>query len=285
MTRFALFFAALGCASPSPQPRAQTVNSETGGALVEAESVALSPRQEARIRFSLERASLPEVARLLGSASELRIVLDASVDAVAECLTISVFEPNLITVDEAIAITREAYASRGVVLERSADQLRFSLANDAPAPCLPTRAVRRQPRTPPPTPPSQAAANTSTLSPLVDSGIRQVSANEVMITRQALNEVLANQQTLLRAARLIPHQENGRVVSIKIYGIRRSSLLGRLGFQNGDGIQRLNGHDLTSPDSALEAYARSRSASVLRVELQRRGQAVVQTIRIVASLP
>ena len=57
-----------------------------------------------------------------------------------------------------------------------------------------------------------------------------------------------------------------------MYGIRRNSVLGQLGIQNGDMLRTINGYDMSSPDSALEAYARLRSAERITLNLNRRGQ-------------
>ena len=92
------------------------------------------------------------------------------------------------------------------------------------------------------------------------------------VTRGLVDQVLANQAKLMRTARVIPHEENGRVVGVKLYGIRRNSLLGRLGVQNGDMLRTINGFDMSSPDSALEAYARLREADNLTLSVVRRGQ-------------
>lgn len=106
----------------------------------------------------------------------------------------------------------------------------------------------------------------------LEAGISQVSENEFSIDRGLVNKLLSNQAALMRTARVIPHEEGGRVVGVKLYGIRRSSLLGRLGIQNGDMLRTINGYDMTAPDSALEAYARLRNADRITVNLSRRGQ-------------
>ena len=108
----------------------------------------------------------------------------------------------------------------------------------------------------------------------LDSNIQQLSDTSYAINRQLVDRILANQAELMRTARVIPHEEDGRVVGVKIYGIRRSSVLGRLGIQNGDMLRTLNGYDMTSPDSVLEAYTRLRQADRLSLSLVRRGQAV-----------
>jgi general secretion pathway protein C len=69
-------------------------------------------------------------------------------------------------------------------------------------------------------------------------------------------------------------------VGVKLYGIRKSSLFGKLGLQNGDLLRTINGFDMGSPDSALEAYAKLRSASNLSLAIVRRGTAVTMEYNI-----
>jgi general secretion pathway protein C len=100
------------------------------------------------------------------------------------------------------------------------------------------------------------------------------------VQRSLVDKLLSNQAELMRSARVVPHEENGRVVGVKLYGIRRSSLLGKLGIQNGDMLRTINGFDMSAPDSALEAYAKLRSASNLSVAVVRRGAAVTMEYNI-----
>jgi general secretion pathway protein C len=107
----------------------------------------------------------------------------------------------------------------------------------------------------------------------MESGITRVSDTQFTVTRGLVDSLLENQAELMRTARIIPHEEGGRTVGVKLYGIRRNSLLGRLGLQNGDMLRTINGYDMASPDSALEAYSRLRGANNLSVNVVRRGQA------------
>jgi len=106
------------------------------------------------------------------------------------------------------------------------------------------------------------------------AGIEKISDSEFNIQRGLLDKVLANQSELMRAARVVPHEQGGKVVGVKLYGIRRNSLLGGIGMQNGDLLSTINGFDMASPDSALEAYTKLRSANDLTVTIQRRGRDV-----------
>lgn len=107
----------------------------------------------------------------------------------------------------------------------------------------------------------------------LNQGITMVSDTNYSVSRGLLDKVLSNQSELMRAARIIPFEENGRTVGVKVYGIRRSSLLGKLGIQNGDVLRTINGFDLSSPDSALEAYTKLREMDQFSIAMVRRGQA------------
>ncbi len=105
----------------------------------------------------------------------------------------------------------------------------------------------------------------------IEAGITRNSDTNFTVSRSLVDQLLTNQAALMRTARIIPHEENGRTVGVKLYGIRRNSLLGRLGLQNGDMLRTINGYDMSSPDSALEAYTNLRGANNLSVNVVRRG--------------
>lgn len=110
------------------------------------------------------------------------------------------------------------------------------------------------------------------LDPALAKGIQKISPNEFNIDRGVVDKILENQSELMRQARIVPEQENGKVVGIRLFGVRPDTLLGVLGMENGDRLQTINGFDMASPEKALEAYARLRTADKLVVQVNRRGQ-------------
>jgi general secretion pathway protein C len=106
----------------------------------------------------------------------------------------------------------------------------------------------------------------------LDEGIEKISDTRFNIQRSLVDKVLANQGAIMKTARVIPHEEDGRVVGVRLYGVRRNSLLGRLGIRNGDMLRTINGFDMTSPDSALEAYTRLRTADKLTLAVKRQNK-------------
>ncbi|MET0389313.1 MAG: type II secretion system protein GspC [Polyangiales bacterium] len=171
--------------------------------------------------------------------------------------------------------TRKVHAiyPKAVLLKNSNGSLcsltMFKPANEPPKPATPVA----------PAPPAIAEAGGAT-DPDLDKGITQQSETKYSVRRSLVDKLLQNQGELMRSARVVPHEENGRVVGVKLYGIRKSSLFGKLGLQNGDMLRTINGFDMGSPDSALEAYAKLRSASNLSVALVRRGNAMTMDYNI-----
>jgi general secretion pathway protein C len=130
----------------------------------------------------------------------------------------------------------------------------------------------------PPTQPARAARkpgdarNAGLSAEELDDGIEKVTDTRFNIQRSLVDKALANQGSLMKTARVIPHEEDGRVVGVKLYGIRRNSLLGRLGVRNGDMLRTINGFAMASPDTALEAYSRLRSADKLTLAVKRQNK-------------
>jgi len=122
-----------------------------------------------------------------------------------------------------------------------------------------------------PAPAAPAAGGAPAVDPTITKGIVRVSANEFNIDRGVVDKILENQSELMKQARIVPEQENGKLVGIRLFGVRSDTLLGTLGMENGDRLQTINGFDMTSPEKALEAYARLRTADHLTVQVNRRG--------------
>ena len=110
--------------------------------------------------------------------------------------------------------------------------------------------------------------------------IREISPNDHAVTQRGLDLFLENQVVLLRSARTVLEQTGGKVSGIRIYGVRQDGVLGRLGFENGDRLDRVMGKSMSTPEQALEAYATMRSAKVIEIEVYRRGVPTKLIVRV-----
>lgn len=120
----------------------------------------------------------------------------------------------------------------------------------------------------------------STVDADIKSRIQKVSDSEFNVDRGVVDKILENQAELMKSARIVPEQKDGKVVGIRLFGVRPDTLLGTLGLQNGDRLESINGFDMGSPEKALEAYARLRTASNMSVKVNRRGQAMTIEYKI-----
>ena len=124
------------------------------------------------------------------------------------------------------------------------------------------------------------AGGPPSLDPAIAAKIHKVSDTEFNIDRSVVDQILENQAELMKSARIVPEQKDGKVVGVRMFGIRPDTLLGALGLQNGDRLETLNGFNMASPEKALEAYARLRTASALNVQVNRRGAPVSINLHI-----
>ena len=69
--------------------------------------------------------------------------------------------------------------------------------------------------------------------------------------------------------RVAPDTVDGRVAGLRLLGIKPDSLLAMMGLSNNDRLDTINGLDISSPENALEAYARIRNGDVFSVRVTR----------------
>ena len=118
------------------------------------------------------------------------------------------------------------------------------------------------------------------LPPEVADEIQRISDTELVVDRSVIDYVLENQARAVGSSRMVAEQKDGETVGIRVFGIGPDTLLGTLGLQNGDRLERINGYDIGSPVQALEAFAVLPTASSLSVQLTRRGKPTTLDIQI-----
>ena len=127
----------------------------------------------------------------------------------------------------------------------------------------------------PPPPDARPTTRPGGVPPDIAAGIRRTGERSFTVQRSALDAILARQAELFGRMRIAPDKEG-----LRIAGIRPDSLLGSLGLQNGDHLQRINGFDIADPHSALEAYSKLMSADHLTISASRGGQPLNYDLKI-----
>ena len=136
----------------------------------------------------------------------------------------------------------------------------------------------------PPPPPVGASAEplpgeTTGLEKDIDKGVR-CSGSNCEVDKSLIDKVLANTTALATSARFVPSIKDGKPNGFKLYAIRPGSMFAKIGMQNADLIKAINGLDMSTPDKALEAYTKLKSASHLTVMLERRNENITLDYQI-----
>lgn len=147
--------------------------------------------------------------------------------------------------------------------DSSKKRCQLRLGDEGPAPATKARAKRQSPR---------SRGRGRQLPPEMAAKITKVSDTEFNIERSLVDELLQDQAQLMRSARIIPDKSGDDVVGIKLFGVRKGTLLDHLGIKNGDRLESINGFQMSDPQKALEAYGRLRSANKLSVKINRGGK-------------
>ena len=108
-------------------------------------------------------------------------------------------------------------------------------------------------------------------APQLGQGVRKLGEKQYEIEKGEIDSVLSNLNQIARQARIVPSFKNGKSNGFKLFSIRPNSLYAKIGIQNGDIIQKINGYEINSPDKALEIYSKLKDADAITVDLVRRG--------------
>ncbi len=103
-------------------------------------------------------------------------------------------------------------------------------------------------------------------------GVTKVSETQLDIDGAFLDKQLSDMNQIMQDARVVPSYQNGKSNGFKLFSIKPNSLYSKIGLQNGDVISKINGYEMTSPDKALEIYAKLKDAGSIQVDLKRRGR-------------
>ncbi len=109
------------------------------------------------------------------------------------------------------------------------------------------------------------------------SGIRATSANEYELTKDEIANMLSHFPELSTEVRFTPVINDGQSTGLRLFSIRPNSTIAKLGVQNGDVLQRINGYELNSPEKALELYTKLQEMGRIDLQLIRNGAPIHKT--------
>jgi hypothetical protein len=133
---------------------------------------------------------------------------------------------------------------------------------------LPARAAKR--RSAHPAAPHKPARETFSLE--LARGIRKLAEHRYDIKRQTLDLALGNFGLLARSVLAAPEVRDGRPMGFRLFAIKADGPFAKLGLQNDDVLVSISGLDLATPEHALDAYGKLKTARHLVLGLVRNGQ-------------
>jgi hypothetical protein len=114
----------------------------------------------------------------------------------------------------------------------------------------------------------------------LDAEIKRKDDSHYTITRRGADAIMANLPSIARSMRIVPEAKGGKPIGFRLLALRPGAILTRVGFQNGDIVRSLNDNELTSPEKAVEAYARFRATGVMRAGFVRDSKPLWVEIKI-----
>jgi len=130
--------------------------------------------------------------------------------------------------------------------------------------------------------PAPVASNTPAdpLAAELDKGIKKLGENNYEVQRGTVDALLGNMGALAKGARIVPETKDGKPAGFRLFSIRPDGPFAKIGLLNGDVVSAINGLEMNSPDQALLAYTKLKTANHLSVAIERNGQKITKDYNI-----
>ena len=125
-----------------------------------------------------------------------------------------------------------------------------------------------------------AAPSTDPLAAELDKGVKKIGEHNYEVQRSTLDSLLGNMAALAKGARIVPETKDGKPAGFRLFSIRPDGPFAKIGLLNGDVVSAINGLEMNSPDQALLAYTKLKTANHLSVAIERNGQKITKDYNI-----
>ena len=102
--------------------------------------------------------------------------------------------------------------------------------------------------------------------------IRKTGDDKFMIDRRELEKTVDNLNDVFTQARAVPFFQDWKTFGFRVFAIKPGSVFEKIGLQNGDVIQRVNGVELTDPTKAISLFTELQNEGHIAVDLKRNQQ-------------
>lgn len=120
---------------------------------------------------------------------------------------------------------------------------------------------------------AEPSATAAATAPEGSERIRRTGADAFIVDRRELEGATSNMSGLMTQLRAVAEVADGRPAGFRLFQIKEDSVFRRLGIQDGDVVQRVNGTPVSDPASLLAFLERLRSEPRVAVDIVRGGTA------------
>jgi len=105
-----------------------------------------------------------------------------------------------------------------------------------------------------------------------ESQIRKIGDDRYLVAQAEVDHSLENLSELFTQMRAVPNMQDGKTNGFRLFAIRPNSLFQKIGLQNNDVVQRVNGIELTDPARAMTLFQELQGEKRLNVDVVRGGE-------------
>ena len=105
------------------------------------------------------------------------------------------------------------------------------------------------------------------------TGLKPASAKTgLRLDPRDVEGALSDMNTVMTQARVTPNIEGGKTNGYKIFNIAQGSIYTKLGIQNNDVVQRVNGVEINNPDTLYKLFQQIKSERKITLDFSRDGR-------------
>jgi general secretion pathway protein C len=123
-----------------------------------------------------------------------------------------------------------------------------------------------------PAPSTTAVSSASASAADAESQIRKIGDDRWLVAQAEVDHSLENLSQLFTQMRAVPNMQDGKTNGFRLFAIRPNSLFQKIGLQNNDVVQRVNGIELTDPARAMTLFQELQGERRLNVDVIRGGE-------------
>ena len=98
------------------------------------------------------------------------------------------------------------------------------------------------------------------------------TGNSIIVRKAEIDDAMKDMGRILTQARIRPYFSAGESDGFIINRIKKGSIFQKMGMQNGDIIQGVDGQPIKSPDEMLKLYNGLKSGSAISLDIKRKGK-------------